>query len=69
MTETNIRYLNQKGIKDFFHSKGRRISKTAIFIIDRFLQDKFNAAAEIKNGGKKTVDEDVINYVGLRVKS
>ena len=64
----SIKYLNQAAIKAFFKGRGRRVSKTFLHTVDCFLQEKFNLAAEVKNGGKKTVDEEVGIYVGFRLK-
>lgn len=59
-----LAYIKPSAVKRYAktaHSK--RISKEFLAALDKFVEEKVRAAAEVHNGGKKTIDASVAAFV------
>lgn len=63
-----MKYINQKAITELINSKGKRAGKDFLFHLNTFIQQKVEKACEVHNGGAKTLDSSIAEYVGIHVK-
>ena len=62
-----MRYVKASSIKSLAKSRGKRIGKDALAMLDVWVERKVNAALEKHNGGKP-IDADVMILVLYGVK-
>ena len=60
--------LNQKAVKDLVKSEGRRSGRGFIVALEAFVERKIRQACAVHNGGKKTLDRRIAEYVGIKPK-
>lgn len=61
------RFINEYQIEEFCKKHGRRAGKDFKSHINGFIMERLKKAIEIKNGGKKTLDAEVAQYVGFKL--
>jgi len=58
-------FINESAIREFAKTRGRRVGRDFLDMVNGHLARKLDIACDIKNGGKKTMDEDVAIYAGF----
>lgn len=63
---SKYKYIKPSAVKALIKSMtGKRVSKNFLFILDGYIARKVIQAAEVHNGGAKTVSDDHANFVGM----
>ena len=60
-------FINESAIRDYAKTRGRRVGRDFLDMVNDHLARKLDIACGVKNGGKKTMDEDVAIYSGFTV--
>ena len=61
-----MQYLQVTKVKKYVHGKEKRINKLALECIDRKVEAYLDALCSQHNGGTKTLDETVVNYISIK---
>lgn len=61
-----LRFIRPSVARKYLKEKGRRVSPSFLYAFDAFLQRKFDQAASVHNGGKKTLDAEVAGFIGVK---
>lgn len=56
------KYINAAAVRKHMKAYGKRTSDVYLAALDRYIEYKLRQAAELHNGGKKTVDGAVATY-------
>lgn len=65
----SVQFIKPSAVRKFLKERGRRCGKDFLHHLDRYLYEKLEEAARQHNGGRKTVDSGVANFIGLRLKA
>ena len=57
------RYIMPTRVRALAHEHDRRISAAALDALDRYVASLLDRAASVHNGGKRTIDATVIDFV------
>ncbi len=60
-----LQYLTASAVRRACRAKGKRASKDFLYRLDAFVGRKLNAACAVHNGGRKTLDLTIAEFVGL----
>ena len=58
--------LNHKAVRDLITKEGRRCGRDFIAALEAHVEAKIQQACGVHNGGKKTLDRTIAQYVGIK---
>lgn len=59
-------FIKGPAVKRFLAEKGRRTGHSVLPLLDDFIRRKLEEAAKQHNGGKITIDAEVLGFVGVK---
>lgn len=59
-------FIKAQAVKRFLMEKGRRTGSSVLPLLDEFIRRKLDEAANQHNGGKVTIDAEVLAFVGVK---
>ena len=63
-----MKFINQTRIRKYCNRSGKRISKNAMILIDGLIAQYLELAISAHDGGKKTIDDNLLIALGFPVK-
>lgn len=63
-----MKFVNVSAIKKRARGHGRRVGKEFLLALDDWIATKIDAACQVHNGGKVTLDSTIASYVGIVVR-
>jgi len=60
---SHIKFLNQSAVRSLVKENGKRSSQEFLLALDDLVRRRVNAACNIHNGGRVTLDATVLGHV------